>query len=72
MTGSAWADISDEAKDFVKKLLNKCVSSCTLTVRRTHILLTCRSTCIYIYISQLPNTVRRHLFCLTIHQKHMM
>lgn len=25
MTGSAWADISDEAKDFVKKLLDKCV-----------------------------------------------
>lgn len=24
MTGSAWADISDEAKDFVKRLLNKC------------------------------------------------
>ena len=25
VTGSAWVDISDEAKDFVKKLLNKCV-----------------------------------------------
>ena len=25
MTGSAWVDISDEAKDFVKKLLNRCV-----------------------------------------------
>jgi hypothetical protein len=26
VTGSAWVDISDEAKDFVKKLLNKCVA----------------------------------------------
>lgn len=27
MTGSAWVDISDEAKGFVKQLLNKCAAS---------------------------------------------
>lgn len=40
VTGSAWADISDEAKDFVKKLLNRCVVVHTPVLRTTHVLFT--------------------------------
>ena len=65
MTGSAWVDISDEAKDFVKKLLNRCVFlhilmfMYTVTCRNSDTSNSCQPLCIGVWYM-----TSRHVVCV--------